>query len=125
MATVNITIEEYNRMQESIKNLEKANKELHHQLASIDQEKITNQILDRALQLADKLLSKALPAVGLENRLEMPRGSFFEYAWNKRPEHFWWTKEALDIEVTPKAYISPRVKSLWFEITKLDSATEQ
>lgn len=128
MATVNIPYEDYQQMKTKLENQSRYIKELEAKNSSIDQEIITNRILEMGMQIADDVLSKALRIHGIKDKEQLDRrDKLFNIAWQgaARPDDFWWMKPPYKIEVKPAAFIADNVKELWFNITKLQEAEEQ
>lgn len=126
MATVNIEYEEYEQLKKKVQHQKELIDELRAMLDSIDKNAINIRIGNMAMQIAEDVLTKALRCNGINHpKVLSPRRKMFEWGWGEnQPDDFWWMHPPYQIEVTPEAWIAGDVKTLWFEITKLQEPEE-
>ena len=127
MATVNIEYEEYEQLKKRLQHQKELIDELRAKVDSIDQNTINHRILQMGMQIAEDVLTKALRCNGIEHPGVLgPRRKFFEWGWGENePANFWWMHPPYQINVTPEAWIVGHVKTLWFDITKLQEPEEK
>lgn len=119
-ATTTITVEEYNRLTNEIKNLEKENDELNQQAFIVREVKkeITDQVTPAAIEMTNKFLSSFFKEIGFNEGFsgEVAKFSDPEYRWSS----WYGSKLTLsDIKCEPTIQVSKASKSIGVYFSKI------